>query len=83
MTHKGRKREASLVAGVQRERRKEREGDAHQRGKGRSTWSPPVKRSPERGGRRRGRENRQRQRVEAENIAENCLASGARGEKFF
>jgi hypothetical protein len=50
------------VAGTQREGGKEREGDAHQRGKGRSTWSSPVKRSPERGGRRRGSGNRQRQR---------------------
>jgi hypothetical protein len=64
MGTKGEKRGTSLVAGTQREGGKEREGDAHQRGKGRSTWSPPVKRSPERGGRWRGSGNRQRQRAE-------------------
>jgi hypothetical protein len=80
--HKGRKRGASLVAGAQRERGKEREGDTHQRGKGRSTWTPPVKRSPERGGRRRG-SDRQRPREGQRTEQRDCLASGARGERIF
>jgi hypothetical protein len=79
----GWKRGALLVAGAQRERGKEREGDSHQRWKGRCTWTPPVKRSPERrGGRREEEIARDRERG-AENREVKCQASGARGKRFF
>jgi hypothetical protein len=74
--------EKGCFTGGRSSERKGKEEDTHQRGKGRSTWTPPVKRSPKSGDRRRG-SDRQRPRAEAGQRGENEPGLGLGQRRIF